>query len=210
MYVPASFQEADRAIALDLVEAHGFATLVSWSGSEPLVSHVPLLLDRAAAGGERLLGHVARANPHWRSFDGQQPALAIFHGPHAYVSPAWYANHPSVPTWSYVVVHAHGTPALVDEDATAAILDRLIDKYERKRGAPWTPALPPDFLAKNLRAIVGFQIPIARLEAKFKLGQNKDEADRAGALAGLEGEAGEAERELARFMRGYFARKRGG
>jgi transcriptional regulator len=204
MYLPESFRESDRARAFDLVDAYGFATLISGSAGSPFVSHVPLLLDRSAPGQERLLGHVARANPHWKAFDGKTPALAIFHGPHAYVSPAWYVNHPSVPTWNYVVVHVHGAPEVLGFDDTAAILWRLIDKYEGGRPAPWKPDLSPAFVERDVQAIVGFQMPIAQLEAKFKLGQNKDPADREGALAGLEGEDDSASRELAAFARGYF------
>jgi transcriptional regulator len=205
MYIPESFRETDRSLAFDLIDAHGFATLVSWSG-EPLVTHLPLVLDRSA---ERLLGHVARANPHWRRFDGREPALAIFHGPHAYVSPSWYATHPSVPTWNYAVVHVHGTPQLLDAPATRIILDRLIEKYEARRQTPWKPDLPPEHVETNLQAIVGFQLPITHLDAKFKLGQNRDATDRAGTLAGLEGEDA-ASRELAVFARQYFRQKDGG
>jgi transcriptional regulator len=210
MYIPDSFRETDRAVAFDLIEAYGFATLVSWSSGEPFVSHLPLILDRGVSGQERLLGHVARANQHWRRFDGEEPALAIFAGPHAYVSPSWYSHHPSVPTWNYAVVHVHGTPQVVDAAQTGAILGRLIEKFEGGRREPWKPDLPPDLIEGDLRAIVGFQMPIDRLEAKFKLGQNKDADDRAGALAGLEREDGSDSRDLASFARRYFRRKDGG
>jgi transcriptional regulator len=210
MYVPESFRESDRSVAFDLIDAHGFATLVSWSAGEPLVSHVPLILDRTAPGQERLLGHVARANQHWRRFDGEEPALAIFLGPHAYVSPSWYSNHPSVPTWNYAVVHVHGTPQVLDSQQTWPVLRRLIEKYEERRREPWMPDLSPNFVEEGLRAIVGFQMPIARLDTKFKLSQNKDAADRAGALAGLEHENGSDSRAFAAFARQYFRRKDGG
>lgn len=209
MYVPKHFREDDRAVAFDLIEAHGFATLISGSSDGPIVSHIPLILDRREAGGERLLGHVARANSHWRQFDGTSTALAIFHGPHAYVSPAWYAKHPSVPTWNYAVVHVHGAPALLDDAATQAIVERLIEKYEAGRAQPWSPDFSPEFVAANLRAIVGFELPIARLEAKFKLSQNKDDRDREGALTGLEAEGDPASVALATFARSYLRRNAG-
>jgi transcriptional regulator len=210
MYVPESFQESDRSVAFDLIDAYGFATLVSWSTTEPLVNHVPLVLDRPASGQERLLGHVARANQHWRQFDGEKPVMAIFCGPHAYVSPSWYSNRPSVPTWNYAVVHVHGTAQLMDSEQTWAILCRLVEKYEARRRLPWKPDLSSDFVEKQLKAIVGFQIPIDNLEVKFKLGQNREAADREGALAGLEREDGSDSRELAAFARRYFRRKDGG
>jgi transcriptional regulator len=210
LYTPESFRESDRSIAFDLIQAYGFATLVSGTPAEVVVSHLPMLLDKPASGQPRLLGHVARANRHWKHFDGREPALAIFHGPHAYVSPAWYANHPSVPTWNYAVVHVHGAPSVVGAEETWGILRRLREKYEARRREPWNAELPPDFVADNLRAIVGFQMPLDRLEAKFKLSQNKDEADRSGALAGLEREDDADGRALAAFARSYFQRTRGG
>ncbi len=209
MYTPKLFREEDRAVALDLIDAYGFATLISWSHGEPLVSHIPLLLDREETGRERILGHVAHANPHWRQFDGAASALAIFQGPHGYISPAWYTNHPSVPTWNYAVVHVHGAPTVLDDSATYAILERLIHRYEAPRRQPWVSDLPPDFVAEDLRALVGFQLPITRLEAKFKLSQNKDLSDRDGALAGLEAEGDPASLALVAFARAYFRRRAG-
>lgn len=204
MYTPESFKEPDRASSFDLIEGFGFATLISWSPADPMVSHLPLLLDRSIPGEERLLGHVARANPHWKRFDGVESALAIFHGPHGYVSPSWYAEHPSVPTWNYALVHVHGAPRVVDESLTWDILRRLIERYEGKRRERWSGDLPVEFVKDELRAIVGFAMPIARLESKFKLSQNRETADRDGALAGLESEDDERSRELGRFMRAYI------
>ena len=209
MYTPESFRESDRSVAFDLIDAYGFATLLSGSARDPAISHVPMILDQPASGQARLLGHVARANQHWRRFDGTEPAAAIFRGPHAYVSPSWYANHPSVPTWNYVVVHVHGTPSVLSSHETWGILRRLIEKYEARRDNPWKGELPPDFVEEDLKAIVGFQLHVHRLEAKFKLSQNKDEADRSGALAGLEREGDAEGRALAAFARGYFERKNG-
>jgi transcriptional regulator len=210
MYTPESFRELDRSIAFDLIDSFGFATLISGSAGEPVVSHIPLILDQSNPDGPRLLGHVARANQHWKHFDGTASALAIFHGPHAYVSPSWYANHPSVPTWNYAVVHVHGVPSVVSSEETWAILQRLIEKYETRRSAPWKADLPGEFVEELLRAIVGFQMPVGRLDAKFKLSQNKDDADRSGALAGLEQEADVEAKMLAAFARSYFERKGSG
>jgi transcriptional regulator len=210
MYLPASFEESERPVVFDLIERHGFATFISGAAESAIVTHLPLLLDRSVPGGERLLGHVARANRHWSAFDGKQGALAIFHGPHGYVSPSWYKTQPSVPTWNYAVVHVYGTPTVVDTAATRLILGRLVDQYEAERPARRVPDLPPALLDEHLRAIVGFEMPIARIEAKFKLSQNRDAADRAGALAGLEHAEDGPSRELALFTRRYFARKTSG
>jgi transcriptional regulator len=207
MYVPKHFEEADREILLDLIDDYGFATLISWGDAEPQVTHVPLMADRQVKGQERLLGHFARANPHWSAFDGNQSALAIFHGPHAYVSPSWYTEHPSVPTWSYAVVHAYGKPRIVNDAATWTILRRLIEKLEKGRESPWSATLPEEFVTRKLKAIVGFEIPIDRLEGKFKLGQNKSPIDQSGAFEGLANDPSPEGQALAKFAEQYFVRR---
>jgi len=209
MYIPNSFSEPDREVLFDLIEEYGFATLISWTASEPTVSHLPLLIDRNAPRPVRLIGHMARANRHWTEFDGSQPAMVIFHGPSAYVSPAWYTEHPSVPTWNYAVVHVYGKPRLLDDDATGRLLKRLVDKFEGPRKVRWNGDLPPAFVTGELRAIVGFEIAIDQIQGKFKLSQNKTAADQAGALAGLASEADPRSQELAAFSRKYFARRGG-
>jgi transcriptional regulator len=215
MYLPESFNEQDRELVLDTIDQNGFATLISWTGAnggaeggacEPVVSHLPLMVERRP-DGLLLLGHLARANPHWQLFDGKTPALTIFSGPHAYISPAWYETTPAVPTWNYVVVHVHGRPELVDAAATRDIVALLVEKHQRARVVRWSGVLPPDFLADQLGAIVGFRIPIDKLEAKFKLGQSRTAADRAGTIAGLEREADRGSHELAAFTRHYYASK---
>lgn len=202
MYVPPAFAVHDREALFEFLEAHDFATLVS-HGPEGLdVTHVPLLLRRAGEGV--LLGHVARANPHRHRFDGRTPALAIFHGPHAYVSPAWYVKGPAVPTWNYAIVHVHGTPSLIEDDAEkAALLAEQIERYEAGRADRWRPELPEDFAVAMRGAIEAFALPIERIEAKFKLGQNRSPADQAGTLAGLD--AGGADgRALADLTRAFL------
>ncbi len=107
MYIPAAFAVKDEAILFDFIDRHSFATLVSTIDDVPFATHLPVLLDRAR---NRLLGHVAYANPHWRCFDGVREVLIIFQGPHAYVSPSWYVETPAVPTWNYAAVHVYGVP----------------------------------------------------------------------------------------------------
>jgi transcriptional regulator len=187
VYVPRHFAESDRERLHALVCAHGFATLVSVLGGEPFATHVPLLLDAERGAEGTLLGHVARSNPHWRAFDGRTPALAVFHGPHAYVSPRWYRGADQVPTWNYVAVHARGRPRVLDDPARVrSLLARLSAQYEAGAAAPWDPAGLPERVAEGLqRAIVAFELPIERLTGKRKLSQNKAPADRAGVVAGL-------------------------
>ena len=203
-YVPGHFRVEDAAILERFVAENGFATLVS-TGPEGLwTSHVPLLVGRGSDGRLRLEGHMARANAHWESLESAAEVLAIFEGPHAYVSPSWYAHHPSVPTWNYAVVHARGKARIVEPESLPALLGRLTRKYEAGRPAPWRMEdLPADFTPKLLAAIVGFEIAVERLEGKFKLSQNRRPADLEGVIAALEGEGQGA---LAALMREHADR----
>jgi transcriptional regulator len=203
-YVPRHFRIEDPAALERFVAANGFGTLVS-AGPEGLwASHVPM---RAAPGGDgrlRLEGHLARANGHWRALAGAGEVLAIFEGPHGYVSPSWYANHPSVPTWNYAVVHARGRARILPPEDLPALLDRLARQYEDDRPSPWRMQdLPADYTPKMLAAIVGFEIAVERLEGKFKLSQNRRPEDVEGVIAALERE-GQA--QLAALMREHAAR----
>jgi transcriptional regulator len=173
LYIPPHFRVDDRERLLGFIGENGFATLVSHGGRGLAVSHVPLLAD---LDGEhvRLVGHVARNNEQWRALEAADEVLAIFHGPHAYVSPTWYANHPSVPTWNYAVVHAHGKARLTDEAELHDIVTRLSAKYEAGRAKPWRLSdQPAAFVSGMLQNIVGFEIAVTRLEGKFKLSQNR-------------------------------------
>ena len=205
IYLPEVFHETERETAFDIIERFAFATLISGSDGGPTISHVPLLVDRSG-GRERLVGHVARANRHAALFDGQHDAVAVFSGPHGYVSPAWYAEHPSVPTWNYAVVHVHGRPAAVSAPATWEIVKALVERFEGE-GSRWTD-LPSAFVEDNLRAIVGFEMPVDRVDAKLKLSQNRTVEDRQGVIAGLEKQGAES-RGLAAFMKDYLGRKGG-
>ena len=190
MYIPDHFRE-DRPEALhDAVRRIGFATLVtSDSLGRPEANHLPMLLE---AKGERsvLRGHVARANPVWKQGGGE--ALAIFLGPHAYVSPNWYPSKAEtgkvVPTWNYITVHARGVINWVqDADWLRAHVGALSNVNEAGRAQPWKIGdAPTSYLDGMLRAIVGFELTIAKLEGKWKLSQNRDAADYAGARDGLE------------------------
>src|SRR5207237_1079539 len=155
-----------RAALDDLIERHGFGTLVTVIDGAPFATHLPFLLDRERG---LLLGHVARANPHWRALGNGAESLAIFRGPHGYVSPSWYATGPAVPTWTFAAVHVYGVPRLLDDEARLLdLLRRLVDQYESGRERPWAMDLPADYLKKMLGGIVGFEMPIGRMEGKFK------------------------------------------
>ncbi|MFN5299404.1 MAG: FMN-binding negative transcriptional regulator, partial [Planctomycetaceae bacterium] len=168
MYIPTAFRVVDRETLYDFIEQHGFATLVTASQGGPVASHVPLWLDRER---QVVAGHLARANPQCDQLNGVE-SLAIFQGPHAYISPTWYATTPAVPTWNYTAVHVTGIATRLSDERTAEVVDRLVSKYESGRANPWPNELPPEFRQRMLAGIVGFELPLDRIEGKFKLGQN--------------------------------------
>ncbi len=191
MYRPAHFAEDRVEVLQALLRKHPFATLVSRAGDSLVADHLPLQLS---ADGTRLLGHVARANPLWKTAVGQD-VLVIFQGPQAYVSPSWYPTKhehgKAVPTWNYVVVHARGRLATIDDPQRLRILlDDLVDRHEGELAEPWqiTDA-PAEYVEKMLAGIVGIEIGITSLAGKWKISQNQPEANRAGVVAGL-GERG--------------------
>jgi len=182
MYIPKQFQMTDTAWCHALMRAQSFAAMITADDAGvPFATHLPILVDPARGPLGTLRGHVARANPHWRYLAAGRPTLVIFAGAHAYVSPSWYATHPSVPTWNYVAVHATGTGALVeDPEPVKTLLADLVRTYESSGPTAWSlEGLPADYLAGMQRGIVAFEIPIERLEGKAKLSQNRDAVDQA-------------------------------
>lgn len=189
-YIPRHFASDDREAALALIRDYPFATLVTAAGGEPQVTHLPLFVE-----GDALIGHFARPNPHARLI-AAGTTVAVFHGPHAYVSPRWYeepALH--VPTWNFAAVHVHGRTELLDEAETrAAVLD-LTRRYEEGRWAPL-----PEKVDKLIAGVVGFRMPIERIEAKFKMNQNRTAGDRAGVIANLRASGRADDRAVAEWM----------
>jgi transcriptional regulator len=187
VYVPSSFQEDDPCLLRALVQANGFGLLVTVEDGLPKATHLPMLLDPAQGPKGALFGHLARANPQWRCFDGKSPALAVFLGPHAYVSPRWYSGSRNVPTWDYVAVHAHGAPRILESrDAVRDLLGRTMNFYESAFPEPRSlDSIPADYAEGLLDAIVAFELPITRIAGARKLSQNKGALDRAGVAEGL-------------------------
>ena len=190
LYRPAAFASDDEAAIARLFDEHPFATLITPGPDEPQVSHLPLLRRGEPAPHGSLIGHMARANPHWNHFESGA-SLAIFHGPHAYVSPSWYVQPAiQVPTWNYAVVHVRGRARIVtDRAATLATLQHMVARFEGGRAAPWRLQLEGARLDAMVGAIVAFEIEIERIDAKFKLSQNRDEVDRRRVAAALRTEA---------------------
>ena len=208
MYVPSHFDLKDADAARALMRARSFATLVTTDeDGAPFVTHLPLLFEEDGSPHGKLVGHVARANPHWRLFARSTPSLAIFHGPHAYSSPNWYASPNLVPTWNYTAVHAYGTPRILSDDTDAlSVVERLATCFEASLPQPWsTASLPPGNALAQMKGIVAFDMPISRLQAKAKLGQNRLDADRHAAADALEKQGGEDNVAVATLMRGAGA-----
>jgi transcriptional regulator len=204
MYVPEAFKVVDEGVIQTFIQRYDFATIVSAASTGLLATHLPVVV-RHEATGLVVVGHVARANSHWRVMDGSVESLAIFHGPHSYVSPTWYAHSPAVPTWNYAVIHAYGKPRFrEDRPFIEAVVGDLVHRYEGERAEPWRiEDQPPDFLDRMLANIVGFEMPVLKIEAKFKLGQNRRLEDRAGTIAGLEREESSEGIALAELMRSH-------
>jgi transcriptional regulator len=189
MYIPAHFSETRRDVLHDLIRRHSFGTLVSQTAEGLFATHLPFLVDASRGEHGTLLAHMARANPHWRSFleEGTPESMAIFNGPHAYVSPSWYGTDRAVPTWNYAVVHAYGRPRLVEDEAQVRrLLGATVDEFEAGFAQPWSMArLPEEYVSGMTKGIVAFELPVARLEGKLKLSQNRPTEDRERVSAAL-------------------------
>jgi transcriptional regulator len=201
MYLPAAFAEADLTRLHDFIEQYSFGVLVSQVDGPPFATHLPFLLDRAAGPHGTLVGHMARANPQWRDAAGQT-ALAIFSGPHAYVSPTWYEAENVVPTWNYAAVHAYGRVEVVeDKGALLEIVQRSVRVYEQAMPRPWSFDPASTFVERLLTQIVGFRIEVERIEGKFKLNQNHPAERRRKVVRALQQRGGDDARAVAALMR---------
>jgi len=200
MYIPPFNRVDDHDRILTFIADYGFATVISADGGNLVASHLPVLLDSSDGEWGTLRSHMARANPQWRHFESGNEVLCIFHGPHAYISPSWYAMQHTVPTWNYGAVHVYGTPKLVDEAALRQIVLDTTERYESGMVVPWQIPLTESEIGKMLKAIVGFSIAITRVEAKFKLGQNRSTEDQEKMLKSLQVSTRRGDNELAEFI----------
>jgi transcriptional regulator len=207
MYVPPHFAETDAAKLFDFIEANSFGLLVSQADGPPYASHLPLLLDRHAGPYGCLRGHVARANPQWRTAAGQE-VLAVFSGPHAYISPTWYESERVVPTWNYVAVHVYGTFRVVEERGELlGIVRDMVRFYERPLPRPWDFDPASEYAQKMLQGVVGFRVEVTGIEGKWKLGQNHPEERREKAARALERYEDENSRAVGELMRRTIQRR---
>ena len=207
MYLPRHFEETRVDVLHGLMRAHPLGALVTLGPDGLEANHIPFEIDPDPAPFGTLRGHVARANPVWRELSRGADALAIFQGPATYVSPSWYPTKQEggqvVPTWNYAVVHAYGPLRAVDDPAwLRAFVERLTSRHESGRTAPWhVTDAPADYVDKMVTAIVGIELPVTRLLGKWKTSQNRPARDRAGVVAGLEQDGGDAARAMAALVR---------
>jgi transcriptional regulator len=187
VYIPQHFREDRSDVLHAFMEESSFATVITAASEGMFATHIPVLLDGSAGRSGTLRGHVAKANPHWQLMNGINETLVIFTGPHAYISPSWYASGGRVPTWNYVAVHAYGKAHVIKEGAALRrLVEETVHRYEDGFERPWhMSSLTEEQAAPLLSAIVGFEMPIERLEGKRKLGQNRSRADREAMVRGL-------------------------
>ncbi len=208
MYLPSAFREDSLEVQHDFIRAHPLGVLMTSGEGGLMANHIPCLLYPEGPHGVLRL-HMARANPQWKELAAGGDCLLVFHGAQAYITPSWYATkaetHKVVPTWNFVAVHVWGTPTVHDDPTwVRAQIGALTDAQEKARVQPWrVEDAPEDFIAAQMRAIVGIEIAITRIEGKWKVSQNRNAADRQGVAAGLAGEQGDA------VMAGLVARRGG-
>ena len=203
VYLPPLFTETREDVLLAHIERHDFALLVTHGAGGMIASQIPFLVERRD-GRLYLLGHLARANPQCADLDGGGEALAVFTGPHAYISPSWYEKGPAVPTWNYATVHAYGASRPIDDrDWLRGLVGRLSERHEaREPAAPWRMLDEPEkYLTMMLNGIVGVEIAVERLEGKFKLSQNRPPGDRPRIIDALERRDDADSQAVARLMR---------
>ena len=198
MYISKLYREENREKILEFLHQHDFATLVSYDGKRPVASH---LLVEVIEEGEKLFvnGHMSRANTLWKTFENNAEVLVIFHGAHTYISPTWY-NHVNVPTWNYQSVHVYGKPRIMDHEEAYSVLKRLIDRYE-KNSHYSMETLPQDFVEKEMKGIVAFEIEVERIDANYKLSQNRSDEDYQSIVTHLEERTDELSHGVAEAMK---------
>lgn len=200
MYLPAAFAESHLSRLHDFIEQNSFGILVSQVEGLPFATHLPFLLERSSGPQGTLIGHMARANPHWQQVSGQM-ALAIFSGPHVYVSPTWYEDEQVVPTWNYVAVHASGRVQIIeDEQGLLEIVQKLVTVYEQSMPRPWSFDGSNLFAERMLKQIIGFRLVIDKLEGKWKLNQNHPVERRQRVVRALREQSDENSQAIAGLM----------
>lgn len=198
MHIPTLYREDNREKILAFLKQNNFPALVSFDGEKPIATHIPVEVVEDENGNITIYGHMSRANPQWKTF-GDQEILLIFQGPHTYISPRWY-NHINVPTWNYMMIHVYGKVRLLQGDELFALLSRLVHNHEA-RDQYSLENLPQDFVQKEIKGIVGFAIDLTRIEAGYKLSQNRNDEDHENIIQKLEKRGDADSAKIANAMR---------
>jgi len=204
MYVPKLYREEDRDKILEFLRQNNFPALVTHDGEKPIATHLPVEVVEGEDGALTILGHMSRANPQWKSF-GEQEVLLIFQGAHTYISPRWY-DHVNVPTWNYMMVHVYGKVRLVDGDELYSLLSGLVKNHEAQASYS-LEGLPQDFVQKEMSGVVGFAVNVMRVDAGYKLSQNRNDADHENIIRELERRGDEHSTMVAKAMQAERKRR---
>jgi transcriptional regulator len=201
MYIPKYYKNENIDAVRAFIKENGFAILISQVEGKPWATHIPLMLDKSDNDKDILIGHISKANKQWKDFKNNEEVLAIFSGPHAYVSSSWY-DHENVPTWNYLAVHVYGKINIIDGDLLKKQLSKLVDKYELKMQNPVSvDKMSKEFLAREIKGIVGFEIEITNIQAANKLSQNRDENNYQRIIKALEQQGDINSKEIAKIMK---------
>lgn len=198
MYLPKRYREEDHDRIVEFLKENAFPALVSQDGGRLMATHLPVEVLENPNGSLTILGHMSRGNPQWRSF-GEQEVLLIFQGAHTYISPRWY-NHVNVPTWNYLMVHVYGTVRMLEGQALYDLLSQLVKKHEVETGYDME-GLPSDFVEKEIRGVAGFALDVTRMDAAYKLSQNRDDESYANIVRELEKRDDDASLKIASEMK---------
>jgi transcriptional regulator len=204
MHIPKYYREEDKEKIIQFMKGNGFPALVSHDGEKLVATHLPVeVVVETVDGGQwteslKILGHMSRANPQWKTI-GEQEVLMIFQGAHTYISPRWY-NHVNVPTWNYVMVHVYGKIRMIEGEELYALLSQLVHKHEPETGYT-LEALPEDFVRKEMKGVAGFEMQVTKIDAAYKLSQNRDDESYGSIVHELEKREDGDSRKVAEEMR---------
>jgi len=204
MYIPKYYKNEDIDDVRAFIQENGFAILISQAGGRPWATHIPLILDKDNNGKDILTGHISKANSQWKDFNKNEEVLAVFSGPHAYVSSSWY-DHENVPTWNYIAVHVYGKIRIIEGDILKTRLGKLVDKYEAKMENPVSvDRMSEEFVESEIRGIVGFEIVITEIQAAMKLSQNRDDKNYKRIIKNLEKQGDVGSLKIAEKMKRFL------
>jgi transcriptional regulator len=198
MHIPKLYREEDKTKIIEFMKSNGFPAIVSYDGEKLLATHIPVHVIENADGSIKILGHMSRANPQWKSF-GEQEVLLIFQGAHTYISPRWY-NHVNVPTWNYVMVHVYGKIKILEGDDLHALLSQLVHVHEPDTGYS-LESLPEEFVRKEMKGVAGFEMQVTKIDAAYKLSQNRDDESYENIILELDKRADADSRKIAEEMK---------